>query len=249
VHQRIVRNAALACSLVPLCAVAQTAPAPAVLPPVQSHAIEAAPLAPANVAVAPVCADCVTIPALTPIRIELLAEMGSKLSKTGQMFPIKLAYPIMIDGKTIVPAGVTGMGEVIFAKGSGGGGAGGELVLAARYLDIGDKRLRLRSLVVNGNGKSRIDSANTVGIAISGIAAMFMKGKQSLIPAGTIADAKTAEAFSIAPGSVSILEATTGPQAGPAIVPTPATAAAPAVVPASAGAPSALQQASQEKGK
>jgi hypothetical protein len=78
---------------------------------------------------------------------------------------------------------------------------------------------------------------------------MFMKGKQSLIPAGTIADAKTAEAFSIVPGSVSILEATTGPQAGPLIVPTPATAAVPSVGPASAGAPSALQPASQEKGK
>ncbi len=100
------------------------------------------------------------------------------------------------------------MGEVIFAKSSGGSGAGGELVLAARYVDVGSKRVRLRSLQLNANGKSRIDSANAVGIAASaaapalGIVAMFMKGKQSAVPAGTVADAKTAEDIAFAPDEI-----------------------------------------------
>lgn len=210
----------------------------------------------------PVCADCVTLPKLTPVRIEILTDLGSKLSKTGDMFPIKLAYPIMIDGKTIVPAGAMGMGEVIFAKGSGGGGAGGELVLAARYVDVGSRRVNLRSLQLNANGQSRIDSANAIGIASAaapGLAfvALFMKGKQSVVPAGTIADAKTAEDLIWSPAEIASLAAaaaampTTGPQAAPAIVATPVSAvpSAPAAVPAAASVPApTVQPASQQKG-
>lgn len=169
----------------------------------------------------------------------MLTDLGSKLSKTGDVFPIKLAYPIMINGKIIVPAGAMGLGEVIFAKGSSGGGAGGELVLAARFVDIGTKRVRLRSLQLDASGKSRIDSANAMGIAGSAapglsLVALFMKGKQSVVPAGTIADAKTAEDVTFAPNEIAAAAATaaamstTGPQAAP--VPT-------------------AQPASQQKGK
>jgi len=191
---------------------------------------------------ASVCIDCVTIPKLTPVRIEVLTDLGSRLSKTGEMFPIKLAYPIMIDGRIIVPAGAMGMGEVIFAKGSGGGGAGGELVLAARYVDVGSKRVRLRSLQLNVNGKSRIDSANAMGIASAAapglaLVALFMKGKQSVVPAGTIADAKTAEDIAFTRDEIAAVAAA---------MPTPMAQGAPA--PAIATVPVA-QQVSQEKGK
>jgi hypothetical protein len=234
------RIAALACGLFPACAIAQdvTAPPPTVQAGASSKTAETMPPAPA--VGASVCADCVIIPKLTPVRIEVLTDLGSRLSKTGEMFPIKLAYPIMIDGRIIVPAGAMGMGEVIFAKGSGGGGAGGELVLAARYVDVGGKRLRLRSLQLNVNGKSRIDSANAMGIASAaapGLAfvALFMKGKQSVVGAGTIADAKTAEDIAFATDEIAAAAAAmpmTGAQAAPAIATAPA-----------------AQQASQEKGK
>ena len=92
------------------------------------------------------CADCVTIPALTPIKIELLETLGSKVSTSGETFPFRLAGPVLIDGKVAIPAGTPGVGEVVHAKKSGGSGAAGELVLAARYLDVQGRRLRLRSL-------------------------------------------------------------------------------------------------------
>lgn len=231
-HKRVLlRTAALACGVFPLCAAAQTTPA---APATVSPQAEAVPTA-----AAAACADCITIPKLTPVRVEILTDLGSKLSKTGEMFPIKLAYPIIVDGKIIIPAGAMGMGEVIFAKGSGGGGAGGELVLAARYVDVSNKRLLLRSLQVDGSGKSRIDTAMAVGVAVSGVIALFMKGKQSVVSAGTIADAKTGADISLAPDEITALAAaaaampTTGPQS---------VSAAPAPA-------AALQPASQAKGK
>jgi hypothetical protein len=151
---------------------------------------------------APPCA-CIAIPALTPVSIELLAAVGSKTSKTGDTFPIRLAAPIIIDGKEAVPAGAAGMGEVVHAKKSGGMGAAGELVLAARYLDVAGRSLRLRSLRIVPQGKSainRVDAFNAVSAASPipvGLIGFFIQGGQASVPQGTIAEAKTAEAFTI----------------------------------------------------
>lgn len=136
----------------------------------------------------------VIIPALTVVSIEILATIGSKTSTTGETFPLRLAQPIIIDGKEVVPAGVTGMGEIIHAKKSGGSGAGGELVLAARYLDLDGRRLRLRSMQVSAAGKDQMELALLSAQAIGPIA-FAITGKNIEIAKGRIAAAKTAEAF------------------------------------------------------
>jgi hypothetical protein len=142
-----------------------------------------------------------SLPALTPVSIEVLAALGSKTSKTGDTFPIRLAAPIMLDGKEAIPAGAAGLGEVVHAKKSGGMGAAGELVLAARYLEVGDRKLRLRSLRLVPQGKSAINRVGGFNAASAasplpiGLIGFFIQGGQAAVPPGTIAEAKTAEAF------------------------------------------------------
>jgi hypothetical protein len=148
---------------------------------------------------------CTTIPALTPVSVEILAAVGSKISKTGDSFPIRLAAPIVIDGKEAAPAGATGVGEVVHAKKSGGMGAPGELVLAARFIELGGRRLRLRSLRLVPQGKSainRLDGFNAASAASPipiGLIGFFIQGGQATVAQGTIAEAKTAESFEIKP--------------------------------------------------
>ena len=89
--------------------------------------------------------ECCTIPAGTLIEIENVDDLGSRRSHTRDTFAIRLAGPIMIDGRTVVHVGATGVGEVIHAARSGGG-LGGELILAARYLDVGGVRIMLRGM-------------------------------------------------------------------------------------------------------
>lgn len=133
------------------------------------------------------------IPALTPVRIELAEALSSRTSVTGETFVISLAYPVVIDGRETIPAGATGRGEIIHAKKTGVG-VGGELVLAARYLSLGDRQLRLRSMQLNGAGRDQQGLAFAVGVAV-GLPAMFIRGKHVDVPTGAFADAKTAEAF------------------------------------------------------
>jgi hypothetical protein len=156
------------------------------------------------------------IPALTPVRLVIRTHLGSKISTSGQTFAIQLAQPILVEGKELVPAGTAGMGEVVHAKKSGGSGASGELVLAARYLELGDRRLRLRSLNFAVAGQDSIKGVNTLMIASAAtipaisLIGFFVQGKPIDIPEGMEAMAKTAEPF--------VLEL---PVAAPQFPPTP----------------------------
>lgn len=138
------------------------------------------------------------IPPLTPIEISIDAALGSKISKSGDLFPILLNAPIIVDGKVLVPAGSRGMGEVVHAKKAGGSGAPGELVLAARYLVVGDRQIRLRSLNYEAVGQDKIGLASAVTMG-AGPFGLLLKGGEKVVPQGTVAHAKTAEAFVVDP--------------------------------------------------
>ena len=156
-----------------------------------------------QIAVPSPTAGSLVIPALTPVMIAIVAPLGSKISRTGDSFPIRLEAPIMVDGKEAVPAGAIGIGEVVHAKKSGGMGAAGELVLAARYLEVNGQRLLLRSMNLSSTAKSNIDTVNAlnVGSAASpipfGLVGFFISGGQITVPPGAIAQAKTRESFTV----------------------------------------------------
>jgi hypothetical protein len=139
----------------------------------------------------------VTLPAATPIVIAIEAQVGSKVSQTGQSFPIRLAQPVMVDGIEVLPAGLKGEGQVVHAKKGGMAGSAGELVLAARYLDLGGRRIELRSFkfIEEGDqllsrGKDNVDLASATN-AVIGPLGFLIGGGNTLIEPGTLASAKT----------------------------------------------------------
>jgi hypothetical protein len=107
------------------------------------------------------------------------------------------------DGTVLVPAGVMGVGEVVHAKKAGGSGAPGELILAARSLDLNGRRIMLRSLKLAGVGESRIKDVNTLNTAAAAtipavsLIGYFVKGGETAVPRGTIAGAKLAADFEL----------------------------------------------------
>ena len=151
--------------------------------------------APAPTAEAP--AACCLVPKLTPVEVEIVDRVNSKLSKTGQRFAIRLAEPIVVDGRTLAPAGMEGEGEVVHAAKAGIGGKAGELILAARFLKAGTIEIPLRSLRYGrsqGNDKTgAVNTANMAAAAVLPIASVvgfLIAGGEVDIPAGTRAHAK-----------------------------------------------------------
>lgn len=160
---------------------------------------------------------------LTPIEIVVDADLGSKISTTGQMFPIHLASALVVDGRELVPAGTPGKGEIVHAKKAGGSGAPGELVVAARYLQIGNRRLKLRSMRIGLVGKDAVNGVVAFNAAMAatalpiGVIGFAVTGRNVVYSTGTVATAKTAETFvltsgeateDVAPASFGAVEAT-----------------------------------------
>lgn len=131
-----------------------------------------------------------------PIVITVDAEVGSKISQSGDVFPIRLAQPVMVDGVEVLPAGIVGQGQVVHAKKGGMAGSAGELVLAARYLDHGGRRIALRSFKfieegddILSRGKDNVGLASATN-AVIGPLGFFIGGGNTVIAPGTIATAK-----------------------------------------------------------
>lgn len=162
------------------------------------------------------------VPRLTTLVIELLATLSSETSTPGDHFPIRLFEPVVIDGVTVIPAGTMGEGEVIHAKHKGGMGAAGELIITARFLDVHGQRLPLRSLRVNGDGQSRIDTVNSIAVAsaatvpLASLVGFFITGGAKTVNEGTVATARTAEEFAVAaagdPAAMSVAQPEVPPE-------------------------------------
>jgi hypothetical protein len=190
---------------------AKAAPAAALfLAAVSAHAQEApaaadpGPVEAAAPAEAP--AACCTVPARTPIEIEILDTLNSKANHNGDRFAFRLAAPLTIDGQIVIPAGTTGVGEVVHAERARFGGRAGELILAARYLDHGGRQIPLRTLRFGPqqgrDSSGTITSLNVAAAATVPALAMLgylIAGGEVNVPAGTHASAQIAAELSLAP--------------------------------------------------
>lgn len=129
------------------------------------------------------------------VLISVEGRVGSKISATGDIFPIRLARAIEVDGIEVVPAGLHGAGQVVHAKKGGMGGAPGELVLVARYLDYDGRRLELRSFrfadegdEILNRGSDNEGLANVASVAVG--LGFLVNGGNTTIEPGTLAVAK-----------------------------------------------------------
>jgi hypothetical protein len=158
----------------------------------------ATPAQPAIVAEAPApVASTVRLPALTPLRLRVIGDISSKTHVKGDKVDIVLADPLWLNEKLSLPAGTRGVAEVIHSAKGGMGGKAGELLIAARSLDLApDIHIPLRSFrLVPVGGKNNEGLAMGLAVAggvAGGIAAMVMTGGSARIADNSEAFAKTA---------------------------------------------------------
>jgi hypothetical protein len=143
--------------------------------------------------------ECCSIPAMTLVEIELADTVNSKANAIGDHFAFRLARPLEIDGRVVVPAGTPGVGEVVHAARARAGGKAGELILAARYLDLNGQHIPLRSFRYGpSQGKDNSGAVNVgamvAAATIPGVAMLgyLVAGGEVNVPAGTRANAKVA---------------------------------------------------------
>ncbi|RYZ72344.1 MAG: hypothetical protein EOP91_08375 [Lysobacteraceae bacterium] len=140
----------------------------------------------------PSAGDCCLIVDGTPVTLEILDLLNSAALKRGDKFRIRLATPVLVDDPIMLAAGLEGVGEVVHAERSRSGGKAGELLLAARYLDHEGRQLRLRGLKLGGSGKDNAGAALATSLVV-GPFALFVRGGEIEVPAGTLVQARIAD--------------------------------------------------------
>jgi hypothetical protein len=138
------------------------------------------------------------VPAGTVIRVRLNEAIGSKTAQAGQTFTGSVMDPIVVGGRTLIPAGATVAGEVTEAKSAGRFKGAAELAITIRSVTVGGVPHTLAASTVSqtstGKGKrsaALIGGGGGAGALIGGLAG---GGKGALIGALAGAGAGTAGA-------------------------------------------------------
>jgi len=159
---------------------------------------------PAASARPPVHYSCCHVTAGTMVKVELVGRVSSAAQKRGDTFPIRLAAPLIVDGRIVLRAGSRGLGEVIDSKPPGLGGKPAEMVLAASYLNSRHGRVQLDALQLARPGQDNSTTSHMLGItgiafAPLGLAGIVLQGGQVVFEPGTVASAKVASDITLPP--------------------------------------------------
>jgi hypothetical protein len=140
---------------------------------------------------------CCEARAGTVVQVELAQPVSTKHQRSGDTFAFRLAAPLIVDGRILLPAGTLGVGEVVTSAKPGLGGKSAKLVLAARYLSLRRTQVPLQALQLSAAGKDNSTTAQAVGLtgiafAPLGFVGLAIRGGDVEFPAGTRATAKLA---------------------------------------------------------
>lgn len=149
-------------------------------------------------------ASCCRVAAGTPVKVELVDQVSSAVQKPGDTFALRLAAPLVVDGRVVLRAGTPGVGRVIESAGPGIGGKAGKVVLAASYLKSSRTQVPLNGLQLASPGRDRSKISQGLGVAGLAVAPLavvgiVLPGGDVAIPPGTTATAKVASAVTLPP--------------------------------------------------
>ena len=125
------------------------------------------------------------VPKNTIVAITLTQEVSSATAQRGDKFTIKLEQPIKFGEQVVIPAGVTGVGEVVHAQPKGNGGRPGEILVAARYLEFEGRQIPLKGFQLSAGGTD-LSSASLWALGL-------VKGSETTLPVGAGGPAKLAQ--------------------------------------------------------
>jgi hypothetical protein len=143
-----------------------------------------------------------TIPAGTPVTVRIGSEISSGSAQVGQTFEGSLAKNLVVNGKTVAPAGSPVRGKVTLAKSSGRLHAPGELSIRLTSVQVNGHPVSVSSSPyhVKGKGHMKSNATKIGGGAAAGavIGALAGGGKGAAI--GTLVGAGAGTGVAAATG-------------------------------------------------
>lgn len=158
------------------------------------------------------------VPANTLLELETTEPVSSAINHPGDVFGLRLAEPLRWGPTELLPAGTPVRGQVVHAARSKGGGKAGELILAARYAQTTQGRLKLRANF-GASGKDHTKGALMASLVV-GVFAMGVHGSERVIAQGTRLSARLAEPVTFHCGALPAPSSTPSQPTAPQGLPT-----------------------------
>ncbi len=98
------------------------------------------------------------LPAGTNLVIRVDESIDSYTTRRGARVRIRLIQPVKAGDVVLLPAGLTGEGEVVHSEPAGDDARPGELQLAARFLDYRGRRIPLKGWRITAKGREEIEA-------------------------------------------------------------------------------------------
>jgi len=136
------------------------------------------------------------LPARTVVEIEIVDTISSKTAKIGDMFTIRLAEPVRINGQLALPIGLTGVGQVSHVAKAGWGGKAGELIVMVRYLQCGTEQIPIGRFHFGASGESHAGAALGASVIVP-FAGFLIDGSEMILQAGTRGNARLSAAVAL----------------------------------------------------
>lgn len=96
--------------------------------------------APGSAQLAP---DIPIAPAGSKLELMVVNEVSTKIAKAGDRFLLRLAQPLVVGDRVVIPRGAQAWGEVTDAKGNGIAGKSGKLATRLLHLEFKGEKLAL----------------------------------------------------------------------------------------------------------
>jgi hypothetical protein len=138
-----------------------------------------------------------TLSAGSFIDLVFIDPVDSKANKTGDMIAMKVADDVMAGADVIIPAGTPVVAEIIHAARARAGGKPGELIVSARYIQMGSVQIPMKGFKfgTSGTGKSKVTESAVAAFVIAAPIALFIAGGEKHAEPGTRAFAKLKDDF------------------------------------------------------
>jgi hypothetical protein len=129
----------------------------------------------------------------TLVTLTLVDEVSSNNSKPDDLFELRVADPVLVQGRIVIPSGARAVGQVIDAQKGGIFGHPAKLLIAIRFVELESRKIPMR-FYQPSQGNDRTTQATVLALVpIAGLFAPFIRGGEIVLPPGVQLVAKAAE--------------------------------------------------------
>lgn len=139
-----------------------------------------------------------TVPLGTSVILEFIDPVNSRSSKVGEKVRLSVAQALEWNGQVVIPEGAPAIGEIIHIAKARAGGKAGELIIAARYIEWGNRQIPLKGFRFGAVGDSRVVESFVLSTVVAAPLGFLVAGGEVEVKPGTRGHAKLKEDIPVA---------------------------------------------------